>query len=41
MHLLIELVFYILLMLLEYKVTVQDVISSNKKTADDWGVEGY
>ena len=26
---------------LEYKVSVQDVISSNKKTADDWGVEGY
>jgi hypothetical protein len=24
-----------------YKVSVQDVINSNKKVTDDWGVEGY
>ena len=24
-----------------YKVSVSEVVHSNKKTADDWGIKGY
>jgi hypothetical protein len=26
---------------IEYKVSVSDVVNSNKKVNDDWGLEGY